>query len=334
MDTNLGNIPRGALNAHGYIGGSDVPVIIGCGKWDSQVKLQDRILNRIVTDDDTIAIRFGRHNEDFVAAEYERITGLHLRRYNTTLRSESLPMLVGHPDRLVVPTGQKIASYRNEIRTDCGWEGKTHDQFLTGLYGDDWTDAVPEWELYQCAAYMMLTGCDRWHLAVLLGTKQVRVYELRRDLEMEELIEASVSEWWQRHIIQRVPCEPIDEEDLSILYPKDDGQAIEVELGVVEFVRKLKSMKLQAKKLDLEIAAAELILKARFGTAATLLYAGKPIATWKSSKPRTTFDLSSYIAAQVPGATHDELALYDADVRRTYVTKGASSRRLLLKEIA
>ena len=168
--------------------------------------------------------------EDFVAREYSAKTGQAVQRYNAMLRHLSAPVL-GHIDRLVVPPGYKVASHKGAILTDRGLECKTASAFAStsGDWGEEGTDQVPAAYLVQCATYMALTGCQRWDLAVLIGNQELRVYHLRRDAELEAEIIARATEWWNKYVVADVPPEPVCEADVRLLYPRDDGRAVEAE---------------------------------------------------------------------------------------------------------
>lgn len=328
-------IPRGALNAAGFIGCSNVATIMGVmpTSYDTPTQLQHRILNRIPDEGCDMVLRFGQHVEAFAAAEYTARTGLGLRRFTATLSHPEIAFLVGHPDRLVVPQGAKVAAHRGEIRTDTGWEGKHHSHLSAAakLYGDEWSDQVPEWELVQCAGYMALTGCNEWHLGVILGGTDYRIFRVTRDLELEQMIEARVREWWQRHIINGVLCDPVTDDDLRTLYPSDNGKTVEADADAAAAVQALRSARAEADTLAQRIAALESAVKLALGPAATLTLDGKPLATWKRAKDSARFDLETYLASLNPGALPAEITRLAEDIERTYTITKPGSRRFLLK---
>ena len=110
------------------LGGSDIGAILGLNPWRTPYQVFLEKIGEAAPFEGNLQTRFGSYAEEFVAREYCEQTGRQVQRFNAMLRHPTAP-LIGHVDRLVVPEGQKRASYRQEIRTDLSLEAKTASAF-------------------------------------------------------------------------------------------------------------------------------------------------------------------------------------------------------------
>lgn len=316
------------LQRRAGLGGSDLGAILGLSPYRTPVDVWAEKTGRAPGQEETLQMRFGTYAEEFVAREYTVKTGHAVQRFTSMLHHASAPVL-GNVDRLVIPEGQKIASHKTEIRTDRGLECKTANAFAA-FNADDWgeegTDQIPPSYLVQCATYMALTGCSLWDLAVLFGNQEVRVYNLKRDADLEGEIIARASEWWDRHIIADVPPEPTCESDIKRLYPSDNGGAIEANPKTLELITRAWRLKEQIAALEVELDGDKKAgsigvigsIKAYMGDASRIVLGGDDLITWKSAKPSMRFDAKAFQAAHP--------ALY-----AEYLKAGEASRRFLIK---
>lgn len=316
------------LSRRAGLGGSDIGAILGLSPYRTPVDVWAEKTGRSPGQDETLQMRFGTYAEEFVAREYTAKTGNAVQRFTSMLNHPTAPVL-GHVDRLVIPAGAKIASHKTEIRTDRGLECKTASAFASfnaDDWGDEGTDLIPPSYLVQCATYMALTGCSLWDLAVLFGNQEVRIYNLKRDAELEGEIIARASEWWDRHIIADVAPAPTCEADIKRLYPSDNGTAIEANPKTLELIARAVELKAQIAALEAELDGDKKAgsigvigsLKAYMGEASRLVLGGDDLITWKKSKPSQRFDLDAF------KATHPELY-------PQFLKVGEGSRRFLMK---
>jgi len=140
-------------------------------------------------------------------------------------------------------------------------------------------------------------------IAALIGADDLRIHFMARDDETIAGIRTREIEFWQR-IQNRNPPEPTDPVDVKWLYQRDGGTAIEADDELALLCQQLKDMKADAKALDGHIELLATKIKARMGTAATLLYRGKPLATWKNNKDSATTDWKAAYLDLGPTARH------------------------------
>lgn len=304
------------------LGGSDMGAILGLSKYRTPVDVWLEKTGRAPGQEETLQMRFGTYAEEFVAQEYCAKTNQAVQRFTKMLHHPTAPVL-GNVDRLVVPAGAKVASHKGEVRTDKLLECKTASAFAA-YNADEWgaegTDAVPMSYLIQCATYMALTGCSYADLAVLFGNQEVRIYNLKRDTELETEVIARATEWWNRYVVADIPPAPICDADVRALFPNSTAgksvEAVEETLTMIEALRKAKAEIMQ---LEETADTAALAIKALLGDAEALTLNGKPLVTWKSSKPAQRFDTSAFKEAH-------------PDLYTAFLKAGEPVRRFLIKE--
>ncbi len=322
------------------LGGSDVAAALGFSKFKTPVELWHEKTGRTAEDVDSMRLRFGNYNEQFVAQEYTNTTGLAVQRYNPMLRSEQYPHVIGHIDRLVIPRGQKVAAHRGEIRTDRGLEAKTVDGYVfrySGEWGEPGTDEVPTYYLIQSVVYMALTGCQFWDLAALVGSgaAPLAIYQLQRDMDLELEIMRRAGEWWETHVIRDISPEPINDNDVSLLYPQAEAKVRVVATDeMMAEVRRIARVKALMKRLEADVSARTLEVKKFMAGAGELVSPEDEktkLATWNNRKGANRFDLDSFIDTMAPGALPDEHAAWVADIKQAFTRRGEPSRSFLIK---
>lgn len=320
------------------LGGSDLGAILGLSKFKTPADVWADKTGRAPDTEPSLQMRFGSYAEEFVAREYTHQTGRQVQRFNTMLHHSTAPIL-GNIDRLVIPEGQKRASHKTEIRTDRLLEAKTASAFASfnsEEWGEAGTDLIPPSYLVQVATYMMLTNCQYADLAVLFGNQEVRVYNIRRDMELEQEIIARATEWWNRHIINDIAPDPVCEADIKMLYPADNGSTVEANPKTLELIARAQELKAQIAALEAELEGDKKAgsigvlgsLKAFMGEASRIVLGDQELLTWKSAKASTVTDWKQAFMDATENLTDAERAA----LLPVYQTTKAGARRLLLKE--
>ena len=87
---------------HG-IGGTDIGAVLGLSPYKTALELwADLVGNEVSTFRDQLHLRFGQHNESFIAREFERATGLQTCEHQGTLFHREHGFMFGHVDRFLV----------------------------------------------------------------------------------------------------------------------------------------------------------------------------------------------------------------------------------------
>ena len=296
------------------IGGSEAAAILGLSPWATAVNVWLDKTGRAAPQEENEAMRIGTALEQFVADRYCQETGRTVQKFNKMIHKGCL---LGNFDRLVVPEGEKIASHMGEVRTDTVLECKTSSR--------EWEDGVPLYYQTQVQHYMglepMLQHADV--ACLFLGRKHFKVFRVERDQETISFMQATLTDWWQKHIIEGVMPQPTNEIDCKLLWARSHiGKTVDATEEIAEKVVKYAEAKATEKKIKEEAAALQSDICVALGDAEVLLgLDGKPLVTWKSSKDSSKTDWEAL--ARKLGATDEMVA--------EFTTTSAGSRRFILK---
>lgn len=161
-----------------------------------------------------------------------------------------------------------------------------------------------------------------------------RRYVLERSERIETAIRSACRDFWQRHVVPRVPPEFDGSESgdrlLALLYPESRPplRSLPSTHPAVEWVREYIEKHGQLRELELALATLEQRIKAEIGSAEGVdTPYGK--VTWRQSKDATRTDYQA-VCGDMQRALLEVLSTADADriaaqalQRNTYTTKGS-----------
>lgn len=195
------------------IGGSDASAIVGMNSYSSPYTVWADKLGKIPPKEDNEAMRLGRDLEEYVAKRFTEATGKKVRRENNILINPDIPFAHANVDRMIV--GE-----------DAGFEAKTTSvlnlkAFKNGEY--------PENYYVQCMHYMMVTGCKKWYLGVLVLGVEFKWFEIERDEAEIEALRKSEADFWEYVKSGEAPM--IDgskstSETISTIYRESNGSEV------------------------------------------------------------------------------------------------------------
>lgn len=195
------------------IGGSDAPSIIGLNPWSSPYTVWADKLGKLPPKEDNEAMRQGRDLEFYVADRFCEATGKKVRRENNILINPDFPFAHANVDRMV-------------IGEDAGLECKTTSVLNVKNFKNG---AFPDTYYVQCVHYMMVTGCKKWYLAVLVLNKEFMVFEIERDEEEIEALAKSEEEFWKLVETKTSPATDgaaSTTNTISVLYPESNDDSV------------------------------------------------------------------------------------------------------------
>lgn len=260
------------------IGGSDAASIIGLNPHKSAYALWAEKTGKVIPEDisQKEAVRLGTDLEDYVAHRFMEATGKKVRRENYTVFRDDMPYAHANYDRLVI--GERAGL---EIKTTNALNLK---KFKNGEF--------PANYYCQCCHYLLISGLDRWYLAVLVLGVEFKVFTIERDeAELAALKMAEENFWYQ--VQNDLPPE-IDGMDSTIdalneTFPISDPEADAVDLtGCAVDLALLDECAQQIKALEEKKKAAQARVMETLGAAEKGFYGGYSVS-WKSQK-RSTFD--------------------------------------------
>lgn len=269
------------------IGGSDASAVLGMNRWKSPV---DIWLSKTVKAEEEAelsdAAYWGTVLEDVVAVEFQKRTGLSVRRKNAILMHDEHDFILANIDREIV--GQKV-----------GLECKTASAYKKDEWADD---EIPAEYIIQCQHYMAVTGYEAWWIACLVGGNQFVYKKIDRDEEFIEILVKAEEHFWNSYVKPNV-MPPVDGTDASVtaldtLYPEAE-KGTEIYLSADENSLLLERKNLQDMKAqyDERIQEIDNRIKATMGENETAV--GINFAVKWSNSSRTTID-SKRLKAEMP----------------------------------
>jgi putative phage-type endonuclease len=266
------------------IGGSDASAIIGMNNYSSPYTVWADKLGKLPPKEDNEAMRLGRDLEEYVAKRFTEETGKKVRRENNILINPDIPFAHANVDRMIV--GE-----------DAGFEAKTTSALNTKKFKNG---EYPENYYAQCVHYMMVTGCQRWYLGVLVLGIEFKWFVIERDEGEIEALRKSEADFWEYVKSGEAPLadgSASTSETLRTIYPESNGDTVSLMAFADELnqYKHLASLESDYKKMKDECANR---IKAYMGEASKG-ETDKFKVTWTSSI-RNTFDHKAF-AKDNPG---------------------------------
>ncbi|TXH46589.1 MAG: endonuclease [Desulfurellales bacterium] len=269
-----------------FIGGSDAAAILGISKWKTPFQLYQEKTGAYVEDSTPMRDRVLARGKRWEPVVVEMlIDELEARGHDVKVIGRNLryqdaqhPFLACELDLELLIDGEEVNG-----------EMKTVHPFAAKEWGTPETDEIPLYYAAQVMHGLMIKPRRRALVAALIGADDLRIYFMERDEETIAAIRSKEIEFW--HQVQtQTPPDPTAHADLNWLYRKDTGSVAEADDATMLACQQLKDMKAEAKALETRIDEATALIKARMGDAATLLYRGNPVATWKNNKDSVVTD--------------------------------------------
>lgn len=269
------------------IGGSDASAVLGMNRWKSPVAIW---MSKTVEVEEEAelsdAAYWGTVLEDVVAVEFQKRTGLSVRRKNAILMHDEHDFILANIDREIV--GQKV-----------GLECKTASAYKK----DEWADnEIPAEYIIQCQHYMAVTGYEAWWIACLVGGNQFVYKLIERDEEFIELLVKAEVDFWNSYVVPNV-MPPVDGTDAAVtaldtLYPEaEKGTEIYLSADENSLLSERKNLQDMKAQCDDRIQEIDNQIKATMGENETAV--GINFAVKWSNSSRTTID-SKRLKAEMP----------------------------------
>lgn len=200
------------------IGGSDAGALLGLNPYRGAYDVYADKIGMAPPVEDNEAMRQGRDLEAYVAERFEQETGKRVRRRNAIITNSEYPFALANIDREIV--GEH-----------AGLECKTTSVLNLTRYKNG---EFPSEYYCQCMHYLMVTGWDKWYLAVLVYGTDFKIFEIERDEdEIAALAEAERC-FWEDNVKKGVPPAPSGsdgtDKTISAVYPNDNGDIDTVDI--------------------------------------------------------------------------------------------------------
>ena len=148
------------------IGGSDSASVIGLNPYKGAYTLWAEKTGKIPEFEGNLTTEVGSFLEEFVAQLFTRETGKKVRRKNRILVNDDYPFAFADVDRMVV--GEKALL---EIKTTNSFP--VMKKIKNKEYPEQW--------YCQMTHYLAVSGLEKAYLAVLVGCRDFKIFEIERD---------------------------------------------------------------------------------------------------------------------------------------------------------
>lgn len=237
------------------IGGSDASSILGLNPYSSPLRVYLDKIGKAEEQETNEAMRQGTDLEQYVADRFVEATGKKVRKCNKILQHPEHKWMLANIDRDIV--GE-----------NAGLECKTTN--INSKFRFDEGEINPHY-YWQCMHYMAVTGAERWYVSIVVLGKSHHVFCIERDESaIEQLIEAE-KDFWEEHVVPRVPPLPtggeVDDEALQVLYPQGEQGDTVLALDSMDDALNLRALKVKERDaLQTEIDGIDQQIKAMLGT--------------------------------------------------------------------
>jgi predicted phage-related endonuclease len=216
---------------------------------------------------------WGRELEPIILKNYALREGVEVVGTQRELVHREFDFLRGHIDAETDRDGLRVV------------EAKNHDRFIQQKYGAAGTDEVPDYVLAQGLFYCELDpryrGVD---FPVCFGGNTGRTFMVDRDPELGEKIIQVAVDFWQGHVVPRVPPPPQTEADLLRLFPSHTLALRTVDEDAYGIVLEHARVKARLKDLEAEEKTLKYRVQDLIREHEGLEIDGKVLVTWKQAR--------------------------------------------------
>ncbi len=262
------------------IGGSDAPSLLGLNSYKSSIRLYMEKTGEIAPEPAGEAARWGNILEDIVAKEFSRVTGKKAHNVNKILIHPEYDWMIANIDRRIVGENAILECKTTSVFNKDKWEG----------------DEIPQEYIIQVMHYMAVTGAEKAYFACLIGGQKFVWKEIERDEELITMLIEQEKEFWEEHVMKKIPPEldgSDDSKDLILkMFPEgNDPEVIELDQEADVLLYKLDEVKKVIKTLTTQKTEYENKVKAKVGEHAKAMTEHYNIS-WPTSKP--SFDSKAF----------------------------------------
>lgn len=303
------------------IGGSDIAAIIGISPWRTPRDIYLDKKGMSEPTEETEAMYWGTTLEDIVAKEYCKRTGFKVEKCNYLFKHKEYPFLIGNIDRAVCENGKKPV-VKGELRTKRILECKTANSYSSNEWGESGTQVIPEFYKAQVQWYMGITGAEFCDVAVLIGGRDFRMYEIKRDERIIEYLFAEGVKFWREFVEQDIMPPAVSIEDVERVCHGIEKSKRYATPNIIDLVVKYRDVDLSIKALERVQNELKLKICDFIGDAEELMDGNTKLATWSTMKTSTKVDYKAIVEELQPDAKTIE--------KHTTITNG--SRRFSVKK--
>jgi putative phage-type endonuclease len=285
------------------IGGSDIAAIMGLSRYKTPLQVYQEKRGEVGSIPDNWRMLVGRTLEPAIRQFYADATGHTVRVPESIITCEKYPFMLANLD------GYTDEPRVVEIKT--AWSGRE--------WGEPGSAEIPQEYLCQVQHYMIVTGYEVADVVASISNKEPVIYTVEADKELQGLMLDEAAAFWD--LVQKgIPPEPTTYAEAIQKYGSlAVTGTVEASREIIQTVNRLKVVKESLKALEAEEENLKgKVILALGDRADTLMNHGKPLVTYRVSKPSERFDTDSFKVAH-------------ADLYQQFKKTINGSRRFLIK---
>lgn len=259
------------------IGGSDISAILGINPWKTALDVYfDKVSDEVFYEQNADMER-GKKLEEYVLKEYSDRNAAELEIGLGMDRDKHYPCLIAHYDAKVRD--------RNVIV-----EAKT-----SKMNPFSWGNVIPAYYRTQVAHYAAIADCDYVDVAVLFNQWQYSQFTYYRDEEYEKYIRKTAVDFWNNHILKKVPPQPQNLEEVKKVYTKATlASSMKADEMMKNAVEELKLLEEDKKNLEHRLNTVKAYIMQNMEDNEILEdQEGKSLIVWRNST-RKLFDTNAF----------------------------------------
>lgn len=289
------------------LGASDCAPAVGLSRWKTSFQLYLEKIGQAppANDDETLFKEMGEALEPVALSRFTKRT-----HFQVSDRQK----------KVVDPNWSRRWVSLDGLSSDGGLiEAKSCGFADPEEWGDELEDdAIPMHYLMQVQHGLACTGLQHAWMPLIISNRQFRLYRIKRDEELIELLTAREREFWTR-VEARDPPAPVNLEDVKLRWPSHVAKRVQATEEVAVALAEHRAIKERIKAAEIEEERLKLIVQQHMGDAAELVdVSGNVLCTWKQAKASQVFDEKKFAA--------DNPAVYSR-----YLFDRPGSRRFLNK---
>lgn len=294
---------------HG-IGSSEVATILGLNPWETPYQLWRRKKGLDAPKDETFAMKAGHYLEDAVSQFWADATGREVIKSSAgdwLIVNSERDFLRASPDRTYwIPGLPK--SNENKGVLEC----KTTQMSIDA-------DDLPKHWFCQVQYQLGVSELTQGSLAWLCSGREFGYKDIAFVQDFYGWMTEEIERFWVDNILGGVEPAATSVADVVTKYARHtEGKIIEVSDEMLTVYTRLKEVRAEIAKAEVEKEELEAKIKIGFGDAEAISYNGQTLATWKASKESAKFDSKAFCQA------HPDLA-------QSFTKTVPGTRRFILK---
>jgi putative phage-type endonuclease len=230
-----------------HIGSSDIAAVIGISPFKTAMQLYEEKLGISEPEynpEKEIRLKRGTRFEPLIVAQYEEEYYAEIVAKNVRYTHPEYEFLAAEIDAEQDMTGgMRLGEIMNV-------EIKSASSFMSKKFGEQGTDDIPDYYAAQVTYGMLCTGRKNARLVVLLGTDDLRTYDIPYDEDLGSYLEQEAVNFWNNHILAKVPPMPQSKEDSRHVLDKFPGFKWTVDEHALVTIDLIKQCKLEIKKQE------------------------------------------------------------------------------------